>query len=412
MRAVQPTPLAFSPDGTKLVAATDEKTVLVWNLRRIRGQLTPLGLDWNAPSYPAFTAITLGATAVIPPPRPVRVVGEIVEPPVRRRTERAVLDRRLAANPDDTGARIHRGWLSLSEGRLPEAIADLDHLHRQKPEFPDVQRMLGHAYHDGADSVGALDFYGRVLTRAPDDQDTRFKRALTALALGRAQPSGYQTLIDSADNGANGSVRFATDVLSALQSKGRPIRRRLMDIDALHQRLNFNLFHLRGTAYDGLGKREPAQLAWEKAHSYLPKDPDNLNHHARIMAIGPLSVRDPEKALVLARYAVTLAPDPSLYLSTLGAALYGVGLYSEAIDVLKRSLGAGQGENDASGLFCLAMAHRGLGHRAHARRYFDRAVRRSPADRRKRPCSLRATSGADPSPCRSRTGRPGAAEIP
>ena len=52
LQPVTPTPLAFSPDGTKLVARTDQKTVLVWDLRRIRDQLAPLGLDWDAPPYP------------------------------------------------------------------------------------------------------------------------------------------------------------------------------------------------------------------------------------------------------------------------------------------------------------------------------------------------------------------------
>ncbi len=49
LQPVFATPLVFSPDGTTLVAKTDQKTVLVWNLRRIRDQLDPRGLDWNAP---------------------------------------------------------------------------------------------------------------------------------------------------------------------------------------------------------------------------------------------------------------------------------------------------------------------------------------------------------------------------
>jgi len=52
LQPVTPTPLVFSPDGTKLIARTDQRTVLVWDLRQIRDQLALMGLDWDAPPYP------------------------------------------------------------------------------------------------------------------------------------------------------------------------------------------------------------------------------------------------------------------------------------------------------------------------------------------------------------------------
>jgi serine/threonine protein kinase/WD40 repeat protein len=52
LQPVSPTPLVFSPDGTKLIARTKQKTVLVWNLRRMRDRLNGRGLDWEAPPYP------------------------------------------------------------------------------------------------------------------------------------------------------------------------------------------------------------------------------------------------------------------------------------------------------------------------------------------------------------------------
>ena len=47
LQPIGPTPLAFSPDGAKMVATTAQKTVLLWDLRRIRDKLALLGLDWN-----------------------------------------------------------------------------------------------------------------------------------------------------------------------------------------------------------------------------------------------------------------------------------------------------------------------------------------------------------------------------
>jgi serine/threonine protein kinase/WD40 repeat protein len=57
----------FTPDGTRLV--TDAADGLrVWDLRRIRAELTKLGLDWDAPPYPETPKAT-------PEPLEVRVVG-------------------------------------------------------------------------------------------------------------------------------------------------------------------------------------------------------------------------------------------------------------------------------------------------------------------------------------------------
>jgi len=80
---VTPAPMVFSPDGTKLVAGTNQNTALVWDLRRIREQLAPMGLDWDAPPYPVASAAS-EETGPVPPPRPVRVEGAVIEPRARR----------------------------------------------------------------------------------------------------------------------------------------------------------------------------------------------------------------------------------------------------------------------------------------------------------------------------------------
>src|SRR5262249_22415829 len=60
--------LAFSADGSKLAAGRDH-VIHVWHLRRIREQLTTMGLDWDAPPIPA------AETAPAPIPIRVRVEG-------------------------------------------------------------------------------------------------------------------------------------------------------------------------------------------------------------------------------------------------------------------------------------------------------------------------------------------------
>jgi tetratricopeptide (TPR) repeat protein len=372
LRPIEPMPLAFSPDGTKLVAGTTQNTALVWDLRRIRDQLASRGLDWHAAPYPASPAIRL-TPGPMGPVRPVRIIGEVLERQARRRAELAAMDRRLAVNPDDTEALSHRGWLFLTDRRTPEAIADLNHLHRLEPDCPDVDWMLGQAYQDGANPAGALALFDRILRREPDDQDTRFQRGLIAFALGRTQQAADDFARVLAADPTRDMVRYHH--ARTLNRLGR-YRDALAEVDLLFTRHpnDFALFQLRGTACEAVGEREPARLAWEKAHSLLPNDAPELNKHARVMATGPLAGRDPERAVVLARQAVALAPDHSVYLNTLGAALYGVGRYAEAIDVLERSMKVGRSEPDGIDLFFLAMAHHGLGQPGRARTFLDRAV--------------------------------------
>jgi WD40 repeat protein len=45
--------LAFSRDGTRLVAACAKGRVRVWDLRRIREQLATFNLGWDLPPPPA-----------------------------------------------------------------------------------------------------------------------------------------------------------------------------------------------------------------------------------------------------------------------------------------------------------------------------------------------------------------------
>lgn len=50
--------MSFTPDGTKLVTASVYgKTIHVWDLRRIRGRLKTMGLDWRWPEFSAYNPV-------------------------------------------------------------------------------------------------------------------------------------------------------------------------------------------------------------------------------------------------------------------------------------------------------------------------------------------------------------------
>jgi serine/threonine protein kinase/WD40 repeat protein/tetratricopeptide (TPR) repeat protein len=375
LQPIIPTPLLFSPDGTKLIASTTQKTALVWDLRRIREQLAPMGLDWDAPPYPAASAAS-GAPGPIPPPRPVRVVGKVIEPQARRAGEMAEMNRQLAVNPDDAEALVHRGWFSLQEKKWPAAIADLERGVRLRPDDADACCLLAEAYQAVGNLDGALAAINRLLEQAPEDRDARFWRGLITLA--GAQPDlalDDFTRVLAAEPDRERARHRRAQALVRL----RRHREALADLDILiaedpNEDAMYQ-YRLRGIVHEALGDRDRARADSEKARSLLSTDLEDLNGLAWNLATGPIEQRDPESAVMVAQRAVELAPGQQNSLNTLGVALYRAGQYSETVSVLERSLAAGKGESDAFDLFFLAMAHHRLAHAAEARDCFDRAVR-------------------------------------
>jgi tetratricopeptide (TPR) repeat protein len=298
----------------------------------------------------------------------------VIEPHARRAAELAEMNRRLAAQPDDTEALIHRGWLFSQEKKWSEAIADLEPLLRLHPGDSDAAWLLVEAYQETGNLAGALMAVSRLLERAPEDRDARFHRGLLALAL--AQPGlaadDFSRVLAVDPDLDRARYRLAL----ALIRLGRH-REALADIDLLIAKYadDYVLYELRGTVRDALGDHEPAGADREKASSLLPKDAMALNTSAWILATGPITQRDPDRAVTLAQRAVALAPGQQLSLNTLGVALYRAGHFVEAISVLEQSLAAGKGEFDAFDLFFLAMAHQKLGHASQARACFYRGVR-------------------------------------
>jgi WD40 repeat protein/tetratricopeptide (TPR) repeat protein len=382
LQPIIPTPLVFSPDGTKLIARTTQKTVLVWDLRRIRDQLARIDLDWDAPSYPSEPAAS-EIPGPLPPLGPVRVVGEVIETQARRAAELAEMNHRLTVNPDDAEALIHRGWLFHREKNWPGAIADLERRLRLRPADADACCLLAEAYHSVGNLAGALAAINWLLERAPEDRDARFRHGLLALAGARPDLAVDDlTRVLTAEPGHERARYRRAQALVRL----RRHREALADLDRLlMQEPNEDAlcqYQLRGIVHEALGDRDRARADREKAGELLPTALGDLNNLARNLATGPIEQRDPESAVMVARRFVELVPGQERPLIILGESLYYAGHYADAVPVVERGLAgerseldAFQGELDAPGLFFLAMAHHRLGNVDQARNGFDRAVR-------------------------------------
>jgi tetratricopeptide (TPR) repeat protein len=370
---VTPTPLVFSLDGTKLIASTNQKTALLWELRQIRDQLKPMGLDWDAPPYPTASAAS-DAVGPMRPQRPVRVIGEVIEPQARRATELAELNRRLAAKPDDAEALIHRGWLFTQQKKWPEATADLEQGLRLRPDDADALFLLAKAYSNTTNLPAARATLETYLARSSDDIDARALKGQVSLQLGRLREAvdDFTKVLD-ADPGRE-PVRYRR--VQIWLRIGR-FQEALADLAPLleHYPKDPSLYELRSQAHDRLGHREQAQADMKQAVESPMAGAQHYNNLAWRLATGPVALRDPEQALVLARKAVAMAADTAIYLNTLGVALYRAGHYAEAIATLEKSLAASKGESDAFDLFFLAMARHKLGQLGPARADFDRALR-------------------------------------
>ena len=92
LQPLNQTPLAFSPDGTRLIAITNRKTALLYDLRRVREQLRTMDLDWDQPPFPEEAEESIPA-----PVRSIRVVRKMQAPP-------GLVDEPASSLPDDVFA--------------------------------------------------------------------------------------------------------------------------------------------------------------------------------------------------------------------------------------------------------------------------------------------------------------------
>jgi tetratricopeptide (TPR) repeat protein/tRNA A-37 threonylcarbamoyl transferase component Bud32 len=139
--------------------------------------------------------------------------------------------------------------------------------------------------------------------------------------------------------------------------------------------------YLLGLMYRSLGQPDKARKEFVRTarlcHQDLPPGAgaDARNTFAWLLVDCPdTTVRDPARAVGLAKQAVALDPEDGRYWNTLGVARYRVGDYPGAVAALEKSMALSGGS--AYDWFFLALAHGRLGHGQEARDWYARAVRR------------------------------------
>jgi len=137
---------------------------------------------------------------------------------------------------------------------------------------------------------------------------------------------------------------------------------------------NATLWYKRCRVDMELGRTEEALKDLSKLIALAPTDPTVQNNLAWMLATcTDEKLRDPSRALELAKKAVELAPNRGVFWNTLGAAYYRAGDCKAAIAALTKSMEFRNG-GDSLDWFFLAMAHWQLGDKPQARSWFDKAV--------------------------------------
>ena len=130
----------------------------------------------------------------------------------------------------------------------------------------------------------------------------------------------------------------------------------------------------RARVYVDLGQWEKALADFGKALELRPDSAEDCNNLAWYLAACPdPRLRQPDRAVELAKKATQLALDDRMCWNTLGVAQYRAGDYQATIESLTKSMEWGSG-GTAIDWFFLAMAHKQLGNREEARQWYDKAV--------------------------------------
>jgi WD40 repeat protein/Flp pilus assembly protein TadD len=178
------TALCFGPDGSRLAAGTQDGTIQLWDLRRIRAALRRTGLDWEQPAPPSRSA------------------GD--ENPVRIEVDRGALpdpEREsliLALCPFDAHAYYRRGLASEQRNQLQEALNDFRRALALKPDHAEAHHHRGRVRARQGKYLDAIADWSRTIALEPDHAEAYAARADAHYRLGHWDDAGgdYAKLVE------------------------------------------------------------------------------------------------------------------------------------------------------------------------------------------------------------------------
>ncbi len=245
---------------------------------------------------------------------------------------------------------------------------------RLAPRSADSHVIVGKALRHRGDVDGAIASFGEAIRIDPQHGEAHLRLG-ALLCDAKGDYEGAIIAFREAIRIDPEQVNAHYNLGNALQGKGDldgaiKAYREAIRLDRKHADAHHNL----GYALRARGDVDGAIACFREAVRVEPKHTAAHNELAWLLATCPdAKRRDPERAVELARKAVTLAPKVGATWKTLGVALYRAGDWKAAVAALGKSLELSKGGDAVDRLF-LAMAHQKLGHPDEARKWYRRAV--------------------------------------
>jgi tetratricopeptide (TPR) repeat protein/WD40 repeat protein len=292
--------LKFSPDGSRLVGTTNEPpSAQVIDLRLLRRQLGPMGLDWHAPAFSDDDP----ARPDLPPFPPLRIdygflaghlahVAESSELLVKRYTER------IKKNPDDFDAYHHRAHALVSLKRREEAIADLSRSILLSPDDAHLFHFRGQLFYlaDPKKPERALPDLERALRLDPSRSSARelLSTCYNNLAWDLAKNKPSSSDLERALRLSARSVELAPGKQVSLNTRGVVLYRSGQfaeavtnlekSLEAGHGQFDAFDFYFLAMSHHRMGHRDEARRCFDRATEWVRLQASLPNEHAAELA--------------------------------------------------------------------------------------------------------------------------------
>jgi eukaryotic-like serine/threonine-protein kinase len=427
--------LAFTPDGSRLVAGTEYGMIELWDLRRIRTQLGEMGLDWEPPLEPPEKAeapkplrvevaygegIDLGKNSLILAFFPYHAEAYYLRGLAHARTGQwpeAIDDfnQAIVCQPDHAEAHYQRGLGHVWNCRSAQAIEEFSRTLRLRPEHADAYAQRGRAYAVLRQWDNAAADYSRALEGKPNDWELWYGRGKAHARSGR-----WQQAIDDFSR----DLELNPEHLAAWTERGLAHSRLSQEEKARGDRAKAAALTLalgEGGFWNSWGEAHARLAQWERASevfaiavqqrdsspetwyfqallSLYHGDTDGYRAACAAMldrfgkqdqpgnpkvewtcTLAPDAVADPSKVVALAEKALAREGPNGDTLRVLGAALYRAGQLTEAAQRLTEAVAGPRNPGRLRGTpeynwLLLAMVLHQLGQAEEARGWLTKAV--------------------------------------
>ncbi len=285
----------------------------------------------------------------------------------------AAFDRAIEIDPRNATAHCNRGSALNELGRVEEALAAYDRATEIDPRIATCHYNRGYSLNRLGRLKEALAAFDRAIEFDPRIDEAHCNRGVVLKKLGRfeealaAQDRAIE--IDPRMAAAHYNRGYALNKLGRLKEALAAFDRAI-EIDPR----NAGAHSWRGILLCALDRLEDARAAYARAAELAPLDASTLNSLAWFLATCPEErLRDPARAVEVARKALVAEPGAGTVWITLAIALLRAGKPLECLEALDRSMGLREGGNALDWYFA-AMAHARLGNPEKARAFYECAL--------------------------------------